>query len=122
SSLARLLVAQRGVRHRSFLPPLTRKQILAWADAHYRRAGGWPITESGPIPEAAGETWASVNQALLLGTRGLLGGSSLAKLLAEQRGRKHVLDQPRLSYKKIVAWADAHCRRTGAYPNINSGV
>src|SRR5258707_350035 len=37
SSLARLLANRRSVRNPAAAPPLTVEQILAWADAHYRR-------------------------------------------------------------------------------------
>jgi hypothetical protein len=39
-------------------PPLTIAEVLAWADAHYERAGSWPNAFSGPIPEAPlGTNW-----------------------------------------------------------------
>jgi hypothetical protein len=120
-SLADLLAQQRGVRNRANLPKLTRRAILGWADAHRRRTGQWPTAGSGPILEAPQETWAAVDAALHQGSRGLRGGSSLARLLAQHRGRRHHLEQPRLSQKKILAWADAHFRRTGAWPKVTSG-
>jgi hypothetical protein len=120
-SLARLLAEHRGVRNRAALPRLRVRQVLAWADAHFRRTDAWPTADLGPIPEAPGETWHGVNQALIVGGRGLRGGSSLARLLAERRGRRNRMALPRLSKKKIVAWADAHFGRTGTWPNINSG-
>jgi hypothetical protein len=75
-----------GKRNPKALPPLTRKQILAWADAHQRRWGSWPKVKSGPIPDALGETWGSVHSALYAGGRGWPGGSSLARFLAKYRG------------------------------------
>jgi hypothetical protein len=48
-------------------PPLTVKQILAWADAHHGRTGKWPSADAGPIPEAPGETWRGVHAALSAG-------------------------------------------------------
>jgi hypothetical protein len=121
SSLARLLSEQRGMRSHLHQPRFSRKQILAWADAHRRRTGGWPTADSGPIADAPGETWAQVDLALRNGHRGVRGGSSLARLLAEQRGKPNHLDLPPLSYKKIVAWAEEHHKRTGKWPNVNSG-
>ena len=38
------------------------------------------MNESGPIAEAPGETWKSVDLALRYGYRGLPGGASLARL------------------------------------------
>jgi hypothetical protein len=121
SSLAELLEQKRGVRNHLNLPPLTRKVILAWADAHRRRTGDWPTMESGPILEAPGEIWSAVDTALRNGLRGLRGGSSLARLLAKYRHRKHIHEQPPLSQKKILRWADDHKLRTGEWPNVNSG-
>lgn len=86
SSLAQLLAAHRGVRNRRCLPRLTHQQILAWADDHHARNGVWPAEGSGPVPAAAGETWRGVDMALRLGYRGLLGRSSLRKLLVSKRG------------------------------------
>jgi hypothetical protein len=121
SSLARLLGAERGVRTAAHLPPLSRPQILAWADAHHRRTGRWPTEAAGPIAEAPGETWAGIHRALRQGTRGQRGRSTLARVLAARRGKRHHLDLPRLSQKKILAWCDAHFRRTGRWPTVGSG-
>jgi hypothetical protein len=60
--------------------------VVAWADAHHTRTGDWPKHKSGPIPEAPGEKWQGVENALRLGLRGLPGGSSLYRLLARERG------------------------------------
>jgi hypothetical protein len=87
SSLARLLARKRGVRNPMGLPALDLGQLALWAEAHFRRTGEWPLYESGPIPEAPGETWRSVDYALVHGRRGLPGGSSLARFLAERRLR-----------------------------------
>jgi hypothetical protein len=121
SSLARLLARQRGVRNRKRLPPLTEEAVLAWADAHHQRTGQWPQGRSEPIPEAPGETWMAVNMALSKGLRGLAGGSSLAMLLAERRGVQNLWGRPNLSYPHILEWADAHQKRCGHWPNLNSG-
>lgn len=96
-------------------------QILAWADAHHQRTGKWPIAESGSIVEAPGETWKGVSMALVKGLRGLLGGSSLTKLLAEHRGVRNTQDLPLLTIAQILAWADEYRQQTGEWPSINSG-
>jgi hypothetical protein len=75
-----LLAAER-VRNPVRPPPLTREQILSWAQAHHRRTGRWPTRADGPVEEAPGETWHAANLALWFGLRGLPGGSSLALLL-----------------------------------------
>ncbi len=121
SSIPRLLAQYRGVRNKTNLPLLTIPDILAWADARYQRTGQWPNVRSGPILEAHGETWSGVNAALERGTRGLPGGSSLARLLAAERGARNHLGLPRLSEKQILAWADAHFAQTGNWPGQHSG-
>jgi hypothetical protein len=121
SSLAGLLAEQRGARNVQDLPRLTAKQILAWADAHHRATGEWPISTSGPVAQAPGETWGGVNAALDHGRRGLAGGSSLARLLARCRGVRNHRDLPRLTQEQILAWADAHFQRTGGWPTARSG-
>ena len=86
SGLAQLLTAERGVRNRRRPPDLTVPQILAWADAFHARNACEPNLKSGPIPEAPGETWGSVEAALRAGARGLAGAPRLTDLLAEHRG------------------------------------
>jgi len=120
-SLAQLLAERRGVRNRGRLPKFTHKKILAWADAHRKRTGRWPYVKSGPIADALGETWLAVGAALYQGRRGLKGGSSLAKLLFKRRGVRNSKALPKLTHKRILAWADAHHKRTGRWPNLNSG-
>jgi hypothetical protein len=122
SSLAQLLAEQRGVRNEHDLPRLTQRQVLAWADAHHRRTGAWPTSKSGPIPEAPGEKWMAVHTALADGLRGFPGGSSLPRLLARRRGVRNLKDLPRRSIPKVLAWADAHHRRTGQWPTLHSGA
>ncbi|HEY7425547.1 MAG TPA: hypothetical protein VH682_15050 [Gemmataceae bacterium] len=121
SSLSQLLAEHRGVRNHAALPRFTLQRILEWADTHYRRTGTWPKYTSGPIVDAPGETWSMVNAALEQGTRGLPPGSSLAQLLAEQRGRRNIQRLPRLTYPGILEWADTHYRRTGTWPTRSSG-
>jgi hypothetical protein len=121
SSLARLLAERRQRPHRASQPPLTLAQVLSWADAHHARTGCWPISTSGPIPEAPGDTWHSIHNALRHGRRGLPGGLSLAQLLADQRGVRNRLALPPLTLRQVLLWADAHYRRTGRWPRSTSG-
>src|SRR5262249_12317852 len=79
SSLGQLLKERRGVRNHATPPPLTPKQVLEWADAHFEREGAWPIRTSGFILEAPAETWAAVDAAFVAGSRGLTGYGSLAR-------------------------------------------
>jgi hypothetical protein len=101
--------------------PLTVEQILAWADAYVTGTGRWPSSESGPVSGAPGETWHGINQALANGYRGLPGGSSLARLLAAERGKRHKGRLPRLTERQILGWANRHYRRTGTWPTAASG-
>src|SRR5262249_30093704 len=70
-------------------PVLYIDTILGWIDGFRKRVGRWPDRRSGVIPGTLGVTWTAVDQALKKGLRGLPGGSSLAKLLAERRGKRH---------------------------------
>jgi hypothetical protein len=113
-SLPPLLARRRGVRNLPGTPPLTVDPILEWADAHHRATGRWPRLDSGPVIGQPGETWNAVQSALCIGARGLPGGSSLAQLLQEHRGVRNKSRLPGLTVKQVLAWADAHHRRTGA--------
>jgi hypothetical protein len=84
-SLSKLLDRRCGVRNIQDLPRLKVAQILRWADAYFVHHGKRPARNSGPIPQAPGETWFTVDGALICGRRGFPGGSSLAKLLAKHR-------------------------------------
>lgn len=128
-SIARLLQAAKGVTARPGGPPLTVRQILAWADAFFKVHGEWPRDDSGPVAEAPRESWANINVALRAGARGLRGKSSLLRLLQKHRGvlpgaRSYpyrVSTSRRLSLKQIRAWAKDHRRRTGNWPHLTAG-
>jgi hypothetical protein len=120
-SLSRLLAEKRGHRNLAALPPLTQEQILAWADACFARRGTWPNRQSGPIEDAPGEIWSAVSAALDRGSRGLPGGFSLPRLLAEHRNVRNNQDLPSLTVEQILAWADAHQARTGVWPTAKRG-
>ena len=102
-------------------PRLTIQHILAWADAYHRRTGKWPNMQTGPIDAAPGEIWSAVDGALRQGNRGLVGGSSLARLLAVKRKVRNRLTIPPLTIEQILAWADAHHARTGRWPTKRVG-
>jgi hypothetical protein len=121
SSLAQLLAQHFGARNIQALPPLTQRQILAWADAHHQRSGKWPTKNSGPIEGAPGETWSGVHTALYDGLRGFRGGSSLARFLARRRGVRNQKALPRRTIEEVLAWADVHQRRTGEWPTKKLG-
>jgi len=121
-SLARLLLQARGVVHHLAKPPLTERRILEWADAYHARWGRWPTVGSGPVEPAPQEDWRRIDQALRMGQRGLSGGASLARLLAEKRSARTSIGIPRLTEEIILEWADAHFERTGKWPSQYSGV
>ena len=120
-SLGRLIRAHGGPDVYRTRPELTVEQILAWADAHREATGEWPVEDSGPVRSAPGETWKAISGALARGDRGLPGGSSLARLLAEHRGARNPKDLPRLTIEQVLAWADAHRAATGRWPSSSSG-
>ena len=101
-------------------PPLTVKQILAWADAHHKRTGCWPTGNSGSIQGTRNENWNAVVACLYLGCRGLPHGSSLHKLLLKHRGKSVKLRRPPLTIQQILAWADDYRDRTGKWPTSRS--
>ncbi len=121
SSLPRLLAKYRGVRNDKRLPPYDVEKILAWADAYHARTGRWPTQRSGPIEDAPGETWSAVHQALMHGSRGLPGGSSLAQLLAERRGMRNEKRLPPFRRRQLAAWVRSKRRREGIWPTRASG-
>jgi hypothetical protein len=120
-SLPRLLARERGARNHKALPPLDEQEILAWVKDHKARNGTWPNLHSGPISTAPGETWAAIEAALHDGGRGLPGGSSLGKLLAQRLGARTKAGVPKLTVRLILRWADEHHARTGHWPHTGSG-
>jgi hypothetical protein len=117
----RLLARRFGARNPADLPRQTERQILRWADAHRAAHGRWSRAGSGAVDGAPGERWKAVDSALRRGGRGLPGGSSLAQLLAERRQARNSMRLPRLTKGRILAWADAHHRRTGEWPTSKTG-
>jgi hypothetical protein len=68
------------------------------------------------------QSWFRINGALVHGLRGLAGGSSLAELLLRRRGVLDPSAPNALTVEQILAWADAHHLRTGAWPRAASGT
>jgi hypothetical protein len=121
SSVAQVLTEYCHARNTKRLPPLTEEKILAWADAYHQELGAWPEVRSDFVPQAPGEKWRNLDQALRTGRRGLPGGSSLAQLLAARRGVRNRKAVPLLRVTQIINWAQAHHRRTGKWPTGDSG-
>jgi hypothetical protein len=103
-------------------PKLTVKQILAWADRYFRKTGAWPHIDSGPVRGNPKKSWKNLDSSLREGRHGLRGGSSLPRLLEKHRRVRYRQHLPPLTTEQILAWADAHQRRTGHWPNANSGA
>src|SRR5262245_17503945 len=101
--------------------PLTIADILQWATSFREMIGHWPTRTSGSIPGTICESWSQVDYALRYGSRGLPGGSSLAKLLASELGARNIQDLPPLTVEEILRWADAHFERTQTWPTSDSG-
>jgi hypothetical protein len=121
SPLARLLAEHRGARNRADLPPLTEAGILAWAEAYRRRTGRWPTAETGPIPEAPGETWRAVAVALVQGLRGLRDGDSLARLIDSGNELRRGTPGPAWSQRgPFKRWADNR-RRPNCCTHFQAG-
>jgi hypothetical protein len=57
----------------------------------------------------------AVDAALRDGNRGLPGGSSLTILLARHRRVRNPKALPRLTQRLVLAWIDAHHKRTGQW-------
>lgn len=121
-SLARLLAKHRGVQNMTNRPRFTEARIVRWAKRHRRRTGRWPTEGCGAVADAPGETWQRVDRSLRVGVRGLPGGSSLAQLLARHCGVRNNGGLPAFSIGRILRWADAHHRRTGRWPQANTGA
>ncbi len=119
--MRRLLTRRTGRGRWYWLPRLSISRILAWADAHHARTGEWPNAKTGRVVDAPDESWVRISQCLIHGHRGLPGGSSLARLLADERGLRNVKGLPPLSIGQILGWADAHHARTGEWPRQTSG-
>ena len=120
STIVRLLADNRRRYHPRDLR-LTVPKILAWADDWHDRTGAWPIAGAGEIPDAADITWDVIDRALRYGRSGLPTGSSLSRLLAQERGVRHLQDLPKFDIPTILLWADAHHARTGDWPKRTSG-
>ena len=104
-------MARSRKRTRQSRPELSEPEILAWVDAHHARTGQWPRSESGLVRDQLGENWRKIDTALRYGLRGLTGGSSLARLLAQRRGVRNLRELPPFTIRQILAWSDGYRSR-----------
>jgi hypothetical protein len=95
--------------------------ILDWADRFYARHGRWPQVDDGRVEDQIDEKWRNIDASLRRGNRGLVAGSSLARLLAKCRGKRNRKALPPYTIRQILAWADAYRRRSGCWPTPRSG-
>ncbi len=120
-SLSKLLERERAVPHR-FRCELTEELVLTWADAYKEEKGVYPGGKSlEPIPQSPGDKWRHIDHALREGHRGLPGGSSLAMLFAEHRGKRKRMNAPPLTVEQIEQWVRLHFERTRTYPTYRLG-
>jgi hypothetical protein len=68
------------------------------------------------IAGVMGESWSTVNNALRRGHRGLPTSTTLARLLAEHRGRKRPEGRPELSVVDVLRAADAYHAQHRSWP------
>jgi hypothetical protein len=90
-------------RRRCGAAPLTRSQILSWADAHCARTGAWPSSRSGSVVGEPGESWCGINAALRQGRRGLPGGETLTQLLRRERHAPERRGRPAQTGRPLLA-------------------
>ena len=119
-SLAALLRDRCGIVGHRGKPEISIGQILEWADQYKAKHGRWPTAKSGAIPEG-NENWRAICLSLLNGTRGLDGGRSLPRLLAEHRSHRNRSNLSRLTIRDILRWADVYKQSTGEWPSPRSG-
>jgi hypothetical protein len=104
------------IQARAPKPPHTVTQILRWCDEFHKAHGRWPTSDDGTVAGTPEESWQAIDAALARGNRGLPGGTTLAKLLLERRDRPHWHLPPDLTITQVLRLADAHFRRTAAWP------
>lgn len=121
-SLAKLLHDERSLPHRYIDRQLNEQLILEWADEYFALNRKWPGIKSGAVLGHNGETWSAIDNALIDGLRGLPGGSSLAKLLAEHRGAYNRKGRSKLTEEIILSWVDEYYQVNGRYPNLTTGA
>jgi hypothetical protein len=121
TTLRRLLVEHRGPWLGTQMTRISVEEVLRWADLHHEKHGVWPNAGSGPVDRVPGINWAKIDALLKQGRRGLPGGSSLTRLLAQERWGSPPSQSAALSVERILAWADAHHTSHGKLPTAKSG-
>jgi superfamily II DNA or RNA helicase len=119
-TLIQLLEIHRGYRSKRGQTQLSHDQVLKWCDDHFELFGAWPTAKSGAVGDT-GEVWGRIDRSLRQGTRGLKGGSSLARLLEARRKIPNRKNLPNLNVPQILLWCDEWKNRTGEWPKSKSG-
>ena len=99
-TLTRLLIQYRGIKDVRNLPPYNIEEITGWLRKYAARHGKYPSSKAGTIEDAPEGTWDTLEKALILGNRGLPGGSSLSKL------KRELIRAGKLPNLKGVRWSD----------------
>jgi hypothetical protein len=122
SSLAKLLSERFGVPNKAALPRLTEDFVSDMALGFFWRHGSWPTQYSGRVDGGyETDTWSGYNTALMTGARGLLGGSSLAKLFEDRFGVQNISNKRPINTEFILERAAEHNRSKGRWPSVHSG-
>lgn len=122
TTLARLLQERFGAKNPNYPPKLHIDQIIEWAKAHHQRYRKWPNKKSGNVHDSDDETWSAVDAALSGGNRGLPGGTSLARLLADRLDVRNRATIKHLDIDRILEWVDDFHEEHGIWPSQNSGA
>ena len=98
------------------------EQVTSWVKQHFDRFGEWPNRQSGEIADVLGETWSGIDNALIMGKRGLAEGSSISFIVSTEFGVRKSGFLPTLTEEQICRWAQSHKDRTGEWPRQRSGA
>lgn len=116
-SLAKLLYRNGEKENLLDKPKLTEQKILSWCVEYHERTGKWPAkSNTNLVPGQPSETWRRLDEALENGSRGLPGGTSLAKLLDRHGKKSNKSNMPKLTEKKILSLCIRHHELTGEWP------
>jgi len=109
----------RKVRWPDWTIPKALQLIQGYLDKHRT----WPTRDSGRIYEGSPDTWTGLDIALKNGNRGLPGGTTLARFIAETwRVRNRSSPLVEFDLADVLRWCDYHFARTGAWPHVDSGA
>lgn len=113
---------ERSSRLPAGLKAITEVMILQWARAYRAKHGRYPNISSGIVDGMPGLRWRCVDRLLRDGRCRRAASTTLARLLRERLGARLEAHRPALTVRQILRWADAHHRRTGAFPRYASGA